>query len=131
MAEPISIGLYETTSLLEALNNWGSLQVLAEYNDWCEGEALPVFCSDGYGIKEAQLKPESYIIYPNPTNDRFTVEGANVAKVEVYNLVGQKVCEQQGSKVVNIDATDWHKGIYLVNIIEENGAVVTKKLVVR
>ena len=34
-------------------------------------------------------------------------------------------------QVVNIDATDWHKGIYLVNIIEENGAVVTKKLVVR
>ncbi len=131
MAEPISIGPYETTSLLEALNNWGSLQVLAEYNDWCEGEALPVFCSDGYGIKEAQLKPESYIIYPNPTNDRFTVEGANVAKVEVYNLVGQKVCEQQGSKVVNIDAANWHKGIYLVNIIEQNDAVVTKKLVVR
>ena len=131
MAEPISIGPYETTSLLEALNNWGSLQVLAEYNDWCEGEALPVFCSDGYGIKEAQLKPESYIIYPNPTNDRFTVEGANVAKVEVYNLVGQKVCEQQGSKVVNIDAANWHKGIYLVNIIEQNDAVATKKLVVR
>ena len=130
MAEPISIGLYETTSLLEALNNWGSLQVLAEYNDWCEGEALPVFCSDGYGIKEAQLKPESYIIYPNPTNDRFTVEGANVAKVEVYNLVGQKVHEAEG-KTVSIDATNWNKGIYLVNIIEENGAVVTKKLVVR
>ena len=70
-------------------------------------------------------------LYPNPTTGQFTVEGANVAKVEVYNLVGQKVCEQQGSKVVNIDANDWHKGIYLVNIIEENGAVVTKKLVVK
>lgn len=70
-------------------------------------------------------------LYPNPTTGQFTVEGANVAKVEVYNLVGQKVCEQQGSKVVNIDAANWHKGIYLVNIIEENGAVVTKKLVVK
>ena len=100
MAEPISIGPYETTSLLEALNNWGSLQVLAEYNDWCEGEALPVFCSDGYGIKEAQLN------------------------------VGQKVHEAEG-KTVSIDATNWNKGIYLVNIIEEKGAVVTKKLVVK
>ena len=70
-------------------------------------------------------------LYPNPTTGQFTVEGANVAKVEVYNLVGQKVCEQQGDKVVNIDATSWHKGIYLVNIIEENGAVVAKKLVVK
>ena len=70
-------------------------------------------------------------LYPNPTTGQFTVEGANVAKVEVYNLVGQKVCEQQGSKVVNINATEWNKGLYFVTIIEENGAVVTKKLVVK
>ena len=70
-------------------------------------------------------------LYPNPTTGQFTVEGANVAKVEVYNLVGQKVCEQQGSKVVNINATEWNKGIYLVNIIEQDGAVLTKKLVVK
>jgi agmatine/peptidylarginine deiminase len=70
-------------------------------------------------------------LYPNPTTGQFTMEGANVAKVEVYNLVGQKVCEQQGSKAVNIDATNWNKGLYFVNIIEENGAVVTKKLVVK
>ncbi len=69
-------------------------------------------------------------VYPNPTTGQFTVEGANVAKVEVYNLVGQKVHEAEG-QVVNIDAADWNKGIYLVNIIEQNGAVVTKKLVVR
>jgi agmatine/peptidylarginine deiminase len=69
-------------------------------------------------------------LYPNPTTGQFTVEGANVAKVEVYNLVGQKVYEIEG-QVVNIDAAEWNKGIYLVNIIEQNGAVVTKKLVVK
>ena len=69
-------------------------------------------------------------LYPNPTTGQFTVEGANVAKVEVYNLVGQKVHEAEG-QVVSIDAAEWHKGIYLVNIIEKNGAVVTKKLVVK
>ena len=69
-------------------------------------------------------------LYPNPTTGQFTVEGANVAKVEVYNLVGQKVHEAEG-QVVNINASEWHKGIYLVNIIEQNGAVVTKKLVVK
>ena len=69
-------------------------------------------------------------LYPNPTTGQFTVEGANVAKVEVYNLVGQKVHEAEG-KSVSIDAAEWHKGIYLVNIIEQNGAVATKKLVVK
>ena len=69
-------------------------------------------------------------LYPNPTTGQFTVEDANVAKVEVYNLVGQKVHEAEG-QVVNIDATNWNKGIYLVNIIEQNGAVVAKKVVVK
>jgi len=69
-------------------------------------------------------------LYPNPTTGQFTVEGANVEKVEVYNLVGQKIHEAEG-QMVNIDASSWHKGIYLVNIIEKNGAVMTKKLVVR
>jgi hypothetical protein len=69
-------------------------------------------------------------LYPNPTTGQFTVEGANVAKVEVFNLVGQKVHEAEGQSV-NIDATEWNKGIYLVNIIEQNGAIATKKLVVK
>jgi hypothetical protein len=88
-----------------------------------------------YGITtlgvEEPISNKTTSLYPNPTTGQFTVEGLNVAKVEVYNLVGQKICEQQGSKVVNINATEWNKGIYLVNIIEENGAVVTKKLVVK
>ena len=69
-------------------------------------------------------------LYPNPTNGNFTVKGANIAKVEVYNLVGQKVQEAEG-QVVTLDATNWDKGIYLVNITDRNGAAVTKKLVVQ
>ena len=69
-------------------------------------------------------------LYPNPTTGQFTVEGVNVAQVEVYNLVGQKVYEAQG-KAVTIDAANWNKGIYLVSITNQNGLVETKKLVVR
>ena len=81
------------------------------------------------GVEE-QLSYKPASVYPNPTTGQFTVEGANVAKVEVYNLVGQKMHEAKGQSV-SIDATHWNKGFYLVNIIEENGAVVTKKLVVK
>ncbi len=69
-------------------------------------------------------------LYPNPTTGQFTVEGENRVKVEVYNLIGQKVHEAEG-QVVNIDAADWNKGVYLVNIVDQNGAVKTKKLVVK
>ena len=69
-------------------------------------------------------------LYPNPTSGSFTVEGQNMVEVEVYNLVGQKVYEAQG-KVVSIDASEWNKGIYLVAITNNNGAIETKKLVVK
>ena len=91
-------------------------------------------CTYGVTINENLLSVNELSseakLYPNPTTGQFTVEGANVAKVEVYNLVGQKVHQAEG-KSVSIDAAEWNKGIYLVNIIEENGAVTTKKLVVR
>ena len=91
-------------------------------------------CTYGVTINENllsinELSSEAKL-YPNPTTGQFTVEGANVAKVEVYNLVGQKVHQAEG-KTISIDAAEWNKGIYLVNIIEQSGAVVTKKLVVR
>ena len=111
-------------------------------NAMVKGYALTTFtvqtdqndCTYSVAINEnllsvTELSTEAKL-YPNPTTGQFTVEGANVAKVEVFNLVGQKVHEAEG-RVVNIDASDWNKGIYLVNIIEQNGAVVTKKLVVR
>ena len=91
-------------------------------------------CTYGVTINENLLSVNELSsedkLYPNPTTGQFTVEGANVAKVEVYNLVGQKVHEAEG-KTISIDAANWNKGIYLVNIIEQSGAVVTKKLVVR
>jgi len=95
-----------------------------------EGEADYMVQVAGDILSVTELSAEAKL-YPNPTTGFFTVEGAKLNKVEVYNLVGQKVCEQQGSKVVIIDATEWNKGIYLVNMIEENGAVTTKKLVVK
>ena len=86
---------------------------------------------DLLSITEVSAETE---LYPNPTSGQFTIEGANIAKVEVFNLVGQKVYEVESAKFKvesSIDATNWNKGIYLVNIIDRNGAMQTKKLVIR
>ena len=92
------------------------------------GSFLFIILIDDSLLSVTELSNETKL-YPNPTSGNFTVEGLNVAKVEVYSLVGQKVYEEMG-QVVNINAADWNKGIYLVNIINQNGAVETKKLVV-
>ena len=91
-----------------------------------------VTIDEGLLVNVTEISAETKL-YPNPTSGNFTVKGADVAKVEVYNLVGQKVFETENGerRTENyIDATNWNKGIYLVNIISQNGAVETRKLVV-
>ena len=119
-------GFEFTVRLREGLKGYTDTQVCVLTN---KGRTnIPVHIQEGL-LSITELSAETKL-YPNPTTGRFTVEGANVEHVEVYNLVGQKVHEAEG-QVVNIDASNWHKGIYLVNIIEQNGAVVAKKLVVK
>ena len=128
---PVNVYGNTTEYLLDALNLWIVEQENpGVYRSWTmDSNNIPVFDEYYIGIPEIKTS-EEVILYPNPTTSQFTVEGANVARVEVYNLVGQKVHEADG-QVVHFDAAEWHKGIYLVNIIEQNGAVVTKKLVVK
>ena len=123
---PMTAGFEFTVRVREGLKGYTDTQVCVLTN---KGRTnIPVHIQEGL-LCVTELSAETKL-YPNPTTGQFTVEGANVAKVEVYNLVGQKVHEAEG-QIVNIDATNWNKGIYLVNIIEQNGAVMTKKLVVK
>ena len=92
-----------------------------------------VTIEEGLLTSVTELSAETQL-YPNPTSGQFTVVGTNINKVEVFNLVGQKVWEDESGKVKGercIDATNWNKGIYLVKIIHQNSAVETKKLIVK
>ena len=127
---PYTLTPDETMDVTLTLVNFPAEQSLGHFRiKSTDGEDTYTVRIDGDILSVTELSAEAKL-YPNPTTGQFTVEGANVAKVEVYNLVGQKVHEAEG-QVVNIDAAEWNKGIYLVNIIEQNGAVATKKLVVK
>ncbi len=70
-------------------------------------------------------------IYPNPTSGSFKVKGRNIATLAVYNLVGQKVCEKHGDTDLVINASNWDKGVYLVDLYYTDGHRQTRKLVVQ
>lgn len=70
------------------------------------------------------------VMYPNPAKDYFVISGINSdSKVEIYNVSGSKLMEQNfsGETRINLNLAS---GIYLTKITSAN-KVTTKKLIVR
>ncbi len=69
----------------------------------------------------------SFNIYPNPVNDNLSIANLkNANRIEVYNLVGQKVKEINeifGSKV-NLQTGDLSNGMYIISVYGENSSAV-------
>jgi len=70
-------------------------------------------------------------LYPNPTVDQMQISADRVLRVEVFNLAGQKMMDNEynDSRVV-LDASHLTSGTYMVTVTTNSGKT-TKKVVVR
>ncbi len=104
--------------------------VLAVYGDGETSKSYNiVYCEQTQGIHKNDAGT-SVAIFPNPTSVRFTVKSQGIVQVEVYDMVGRRIAEQQGEDV-GFDVSGWNKGIYLVRVVDRNGVVAARKLMVR
>ena len=72
--------------------------------------------------------------YPNPANTSFTIESTNkIQSITVINVIGEVVSTSSpnGNSKTTIDLTRVAKGIYFVQITDENKTVENKKIVVQ
>ena len=71
-------------------------------------------------------------IYPNPTNQNFTIEANEIFKsVKLYNTIGQLVLATSPKQnITQIEVSHLPKGLYFLQIQQQNGASVLKKVVV-
>lgn len=76
----------------------------------------PVSVSDSKAI-------ETLSIYPNPAVDVINID-LDVAKVEIYNMIGSKVVESTDNLV---DVSELTKGIYLIQVTQSSGAIAIGK----
>ncbi|MDR1726095.1 MAG: leucine-rich repeat protein [Bacteroidales bacterium] len=69
-------------------------------------------------------------LYPNPANTEIIIESPNMEAITISNLLGQRVYYYKiiGVKKHIINVADLKKGLYIVQISNHNGNVITKKL---
>lgn len=77
-----------------------------------------------------------FLLYPNPSVGNVYVElpatNANQYHLSIYNLLG--ACVHQGITLTNstmIDVSNWKSGVYMVEINDLNGNIMSKKLMVQ
>jgi hypothetical protein len=80
-------------------------------------------------------------VYPNPFNNSFTIKTDNplsteTSKIDLFitDISGKTILHKTGietfnSSELNIDLTDKSPGLYLVNIRNSNGSVITNKII--
>ncbi|NPD48196.1 MULTISPECIES: T9SS type A sorting domain-containing protein [unclassified Lentimicrobium] len=79
------------------------------------------------GIDFTQAKEVSNMVYPNPFTQEINIQsGQTYQNIIIYNLFGQKVLESQNTSTIN--ASELGKGIYLLELIDENGQSFSTKI---
>jgi PKD repeat protein len=83
----------------------------------------PVICTTVTGTQEFAINNAQFNMYPNPANDKFTVDFAGTERtdvsINVYNLVGElvrSVTPSSATDKVVIDMSDLKAGVYLVRV---------------
>ena len=69
----------------------------------------------------------SWEVYPNPAKDNVVINGIEVAEVQVYNLLGQKLRTFSNTNRINVG--DMPEGIYLLRITGKEEKTCLKRVV--
>ena len=87
------------------------------------------------GIEDMQTTSK-VDVYPNPSNGLFTINLSDIkdskVKLEVYNLIGEKVWENNFNKEnTTINLSQLSKGIYYLSVKSSNNTITKKITIVK
>ena len=100
-------------------------KIIAFYQDNCESEPLTieVMIIDYTSVNEDLAANTT--VYPNPTSGIFNVKAEKMQSVSIVNAMGQIVMSLNvDNDEIMIDMSVFENGMYLVNIMTENGNIV-------
>lgn len=115
----------------------GKWQLHIELENYISGFSFPIgyffdlFIWDGTLEIDEFETTNTFKVYPNPSNSKFTVEAnQNISNISVYNVLGQKLDEfsSVGENILQIDLSKYEFGHYFAKIAMSN-ATETVKLI--
>jgi hypothetical protein len=97
----------------------------------CPSASGPIYIIDCTGVGET-MNAESVGVYPNPVNDKLTVETTLADyTLTVLNTLGQVIEQRVESERAVLDVSQYNSGIYYLQITTTEGQVMNRKFVVQ
>ncbi len=100
-------------------------------------ESMPAATTDGeadFVMVEITSIVENSInaaVYPNPARDNLNIEAEGLMSVTLYNMVGQKVFEQNvDADEFVLDMSSMQNGVYMLKVVSRNGEMTQRISVV-
>jgi hypothetical protein len=97
----------------------------------CVGRnTLQIIVSECTNIKAIASKT-AIKVYPNPNNGEFTIELTNInnSNITITNVLGQIIKSQKGELMNQINLNAIEKGIYFINVMENNQSVYRSSVI--
>jgi hypothetical protein len=128
---------YNTDNYFHVNFGWGGT-----YNGWyllpdempygltvIEGIEVDIMKDDASDIAQSQ-KSNKISIYPNPTNEKFTISNCvDDYELQIFDLTGRLICSQKiYGENVEVETSSLTEGIYVVSVHNENEKVYSTKL---
>lgn len=106
---------------------------------WCKPLSFSyINLPNGKGCTPSSAKqipsPSDINIFPNPTNGTIYIEGAleNLYMLRIMALTGKIILTIKPSgKIIEIDASDWAKGLYILQIFTSEDKTIIKQFEIR
>ena len=128
IVETPSISHYECYDQLDAAGE-KYYRIVAFYKDGCESdpEDIAVFVTSA-----GENWADNVALYPNPTSGKVSIKAEAMRQITIINVMGQVVMSQAvDNNDVTLDMSTFDNGMYIVNVITENGKVVKTLNVLR
>ncbi len=88
---------------------------------------MSIFNFSTLSVTEVQLLENELNVYPNPTSNTINIQtNSTIKNVAIYTLLGKKVIQ---TDAIKIHVADLSQGIYLLKIITDSGAEITKRFI--
>lgn len=107
----------------------GVTYYVRQQENGCSSALLGITVSSSLSVGETSFSELRY--YPNPVNNTLFIRNSEeIASLEVFNLLGQKLLDRQTNAAASeIDLSSLSKGSYLLKINSSSGQTKTIKIV--